>query len=252
MMGTPLPAIVISLLYLYFVRVWGPKFMLNRPALKLRKVLMVYNLFQIGFNGWLFYELSRFAWFSGNYSLICQPVDYSYSESGYRIMRAGYWFYMSKFVDFLDTVFFVLRKKNNQITILHVFHHGILPVSLWPGIRYISGGHAAFFAFLNTLVHVIMYFYYFVAAMGPTYQKYLYWKKYLTTLQMAQFVAASVHCFQLIFIECDFPIAFCWWIGGHELAFLFLFINFYRNAYIKKKHLPGKLTRVENSSCKSD
>jgi len=29
-----------------------------------------------------------------------------------------------------------------------------------------------------------MYFYYMVAAMGPEYQKYIWWKKYLTTFQM--------------------------------------------------------------------
>lgn len=29
-----------------------------------------------------------------------------------------------------------------------------------------------------------MYFYYMIAAMGPKYQKYIWWKKYLTTFQM--------------------------------------------------------------------
>lgn len=29
-----------------------------------------------------------------------------------------------------------------------------------------------------------MYFYYMVSAMGPKYQKFLWWKKYLTTIQM--------------------------------------------------------------------
>lgn len=46
------------------------------------------------------------------------------------------------------------------------------------------GGHSTFFALLNTFVHVVMYFYYMVAAMGPKYQKYIWWKKYLTAFQM--------------------------------------------------------------------
>jgi len=29
-----------------------------------------------------------------------------------------------------------------------------------------------------------MYFYYMIAAMGPKYQKFIWWKKYLTTFQM--------------------------------------------------------------------
>jgi hypothetical protein len=35
-------------------------------------------------------------------------------------------FYISKFVELLDTVFFIMRKKFNQVTFLHVFHHGSL------------------------------------------------------------------------------------------------------------------------------
>lgn len=48
----------------------------------------------------------------------------------------------------------------------------------------ILGGHSTFFAMLNSFVHIVMYFYYMVAAMGPQYQKFIWWKKYLTTFQM--------------------------------------------------------------------
>jgi len=41
-----------------------------------------------------------------------------------------------------------------------------------------------FIGFLNSVVHVIMYFYYMVAAMGPKYQKYIWWKKYMTRIQL--------------------------------------------------------------------
>lgn len=49
------------------------------------------------------------------------------------------------------------------------------------------GGHSTFFALLNTFVHIVMYFYYMVAAMGPKYQKYIWWKKYLTAFQMVSY-----------------------------------------------------------------
>lgn len=49
---------------------------------------------------------------------------------------------------------------------------------------YFLGGHGTFSNIVNNLVHVIMYSYYMVAAMGPKYQKYLWWKKHLTTLQL--------------------------------------------------------------------
>lgn len=248
-MSSPLPSVMICFAYVYLVKVLGPKLMKNRPAFQLQRTLMAYNLFQIIVNSWLFYELGRFGWLSGNYSFICQPVDYSNSEAAVRVLRAGYCFYISKFIDLFDTMFFVLRKKNTQVTLLHVIHHGILPMTVWPGIRFVCGGHASFFAFLNTLVHVVMYFYYFMSAMGPSYQKYLGWKKHLTSFQMIQFVMASCHCFQLIFVDCDFPIAFCWWIGCHELIFLCLFINFYKNAYNKEKETVSSLcNKIPNAS----
>lgn len=44
---------------------------------------------------------------------------------------------------------------------------------------------AAFFgAMVNSFIHVLMYTYYSVAALGPQFQKYLWWKKYLTSLQL--------------------------------------------------------------------
>ena len=44
-------------------------------------------------------------------------------------------------------------------------------------IEFYAGG-------MNVLVHVFMYTYYGLAAMGPQIQKYLWWKKYITKLQM--------------------------------------------------------------------
>lgn len=52
------------------------------------------------------------------------------------------------------------------------------------GLPPFPGGHSTFFGLLNTFVHIVMYTYYMFSAMGPQYQKYLWWKKYLTTLQM--------------------------------------------------------------------
>ena len=54
-------------------------------------------------------------------------------------------------------------------------------------------------------VHTIMYFYYMCAAFGPSVQKYLWWKKYITTIQLVQFVLVFFHAIQPLFFECDFP-----------------------------------------------
>lgn len=104
-----------------------------------------------------------------------------------------------------------------------------------------------------------MYTYYLFAAMGPQYQRFLWWKKYLTALQMVcdpkipklgkkimncfffvgiikvQFVAIMVHAFQLLFIDCNYPRAFVWWIGMHAVMFFFLFNEFYKSTYKAKQ-----------------
>lgn len=52
---------------------------------------------------------------------------------------------------------------------------------------------AAFFiGLVNTFVHIIMYSYYGLAALGPHMQKYLWWKKYLTSLQLVSVRASSI------------------------------------------------------------
>lgn len=74
-----------------------------------------------------------------------------------------------------------------------------------------------------------------IAAMGPKYQKYIWWKKHLTTFQMVQFVAIFAHQFQLLFRECDYPKYFMIWIGFHGAMFLFLFSDFYKVKYSSSK-----------------
>lgn len=46
------------------------------------------------------------------------------------------------------------------------------------------GGNATFPNLLNNFVHICMYFYYMMSAMGPNYAKFLWWKKYMTELQI--------------------------------------------------------------------
>ena len=43
--------------------------------------------------------------------------------------------------------------------------------------RFVGGGQSGFGPFLNSGVHMVMYLYYFLAACGPSLQKYLWWKR---------------------------------------------------------------------------
>jgi len=236
MMSGPFPTLLVCLSYVFLVKVLGPRFMENRKPFQLKNTLIVYNLFQVLFSMWLFYEIGRSGWLTGHYSFRCQPVDYSNHPSTMRMVHACWWYYFSKFTEFFDTIFFVLRKKTSQVSTLHVIHHGVMPMSVWFGVKFTPGGHSTFFGLLNTAVHIVMYTYYLFAAMGPQYQKYLWWKKYLTGLQMVQFVLIFVHAFQLLARpDCDYPRAFVWWIGMHAVMFFFLFREFYQQSYDGKK-----------------
>ncbi|XP_049844736.1 elongation of very long chain fatty acids protein-like [Schistocerca gregaria] len=229
-MSGPLPTLLICVSYAYIAKVVGPRLMRDRKAMQLKVPLVLYNLAQVFFSMWLFYELLMGGWWN-RYSFRCQPVDYSNDPVALRMARACWWYYFSKYTEFIDTLFFILRKKNEQITNLHVIHHGVMPMSVWFGVKFTPGGHSSFFGLLNTFVHVVMYTYYMLAAMGPQMRPYLWWKKYLTAFQMVQFVLMMVHAFQLLFIECDYPKGFVWWIGMHALMFYFLFSDFYKQAY---------------------
>ncbi|VVC25764.1 ELO family [Cinara cedri] len=231
-MSSPLPTALICATYVFTVKIAGPRLMANRKPMELRNVLIFYNLFQVIFSSWLFYECMMGGWWN-EYSLSCQPVDYSNKPSTVRMVSICWWYYFSKFTEFMDTIFFVLRKKDRHISTLHVIHHGVMPMSVWFGVKFTPGGHSTFFGLLNTFVHIIMYAYYLLAAFGPQVQKYLWWKKYLTTLQMIQFLAIMVHAFQLFFIDCDYPKAFVWFIGMHAVMFFFLFKEFYNEQYTK-------------------
>merc|ERR1712203_1295675 len=58
-----------------------------------------------------------------------------------------WWYFFSKFIDYLDSFFFVLRKKWGHLSTLHVVHHGIMPFTAWWGIKFVGGGHTTFCGF---------------------------------------------------------------------------------------------------------
>ena len=41
-------------------------------------------------------------------------------------------------------VFFILRKKNSQLTFLHVYHHATMIFNWWAGVKYVAGGQCEY------------------------------------------------------------------------------------------------------------
>ncbi|XP_076163372.1 stuck in traffic isoform X2 [Ptiloglossa arizonensis] len=244
---SPVPGATILIGYLYFCLSWGPRQMAHRKPYQLKNILVVYNFLQVLLSLWLFYEGLDGAWLK-NYSWKCQSVDSSYSPEALRVARGVYVYFLAKISELLDTVFFVLRKKENQITFLHLYHHTVMPMVSWGATKYYPGGHGIFIGVINSFVHIIMYTYYLLAALLPQYQKYLWWKKYITTLQMGQFCLAFLHSCQLLIYDCDYPKWSLILILPNAIFFYFLFADFYTHAYNPGEKKRSKEEEDRNGS----
>ena len=94
-------------------------------------------------------------------------------------------------------------------------------------------GHETFLCGLNSCVHVVMYSYYFLAALGSHMQPYLWWKKYLTMFQIIQLSSVLVKNFVVIFgvASCGYPWQFSFLTAMLMILFLGLFTEFYIQEY---------------------
>ena len=59
---------------------------------------------------------------------VCQANERDLDSNGMRMTKIAWLYYVNKYIELLDTVFFVMRKKWNQVTFLHVYHHAIMPI----------------------------------------------------------------------------------------------------------------------------
>ena len=105
--------------YLLFVTKIGPEFMKGRKAFELRYVMLFYNAVVVLINAYFFY-LSVYYLDYGlallNFKFPDKNGPEFYSETELFKLRRAYLYGWTKVLDLLDTVFFVLRKKDSQIT----------------------------------------------------------------------------------------------------------------------------------------
>ncbi|KAI1883265.1 hypothetical protein AGOR_G00243430 [Albula goreensis] len=243
LMQSPILMTAILLGYIFVMLYVGPRYMANRKPFQLKEAMIVYNFSMVAFNAYIVYEFMMSGW-GTTYTWRCDLCDPSSSPEALRMVRVAWLFYFSKYIELMDTMFFVLRKKHSQITFLHIFHHSFMPWSWWWGITLTpAGGMGSFHAMVNAVVHVIMYFYYGLAAAGPRFQKYLWWKKYMTAIQLIQFVLVSVHISQYYFMEkCDYQVPiFIHLIWIYGTFFFILFSNFWVKAYVQGQRLPRQV-----------
>ncbi|XP_053670768.1 elongation of very long chain fatty acids protein 7-like [Anopheles nili] len=233
MAGSPLLILGIVGVYLYFVLRCGPRHMANRKPYKLGTIIKSYNLVQVIANGMLFLRICYNVFIVyDKFSFGCQLIDYSTSRVGMDEMYFSYAYFCLKLFDLADTVFFVLRKKQSHVSFLHVYHHSLMVITTYCGLVFVPGGHVLMLGIWNTLVHAIMYFYYFLASQRSG-QNSIWWKKYLTRLQLVQFTHLAFHFGRPLFNgNCTFPLFWLWYGFLQAIIVLLLFLNFYFKAYL--------------------
>ncbi|PSN54037.1 Elongation of very long chain fatty acids protein [Blattella germanica] len=185
LMGSIWMPISISAIYVYFVKYWGPRFMKNREPFKLDHIIAIYNFIQMVWCFELFYDGYTLEW-GTKYRLFGEPVNYTNDPEALRIASGIWQYYILKIIDLLDTVFFVLRKKDRQVTFLHVYHHAGMVIIAWCVARYVPGGHTTLVGATNCFVHVFMYGYYLLAVLWPEMKNNTWVKKHITHLQMVR------------------------------------------------------------------
>ncbi|KAJ2943578.1 hypothetical protein O0L34_g16687 [Tuta absoluta] len=233
LMRSPYPMLFILVTYLFFVLHCGKKFMEHRPAYKLRNVLLVYNAFQVAYSLYMFGRGVEGIYDFGLFEKGCFIEN---TKNAHRLLSGHHLYFLAKLSELLDTVFFVLRKKWNQVSFLHVYHHSMMFTCTWVILKYDPTYSLLFTGVINSFVHIIMYAYYGLSAF-PELQQYLWWKKYITKLQLLQFGLIILHVtWSWKNTSCPPSYILMTLAWSHLLLFIYLFTDFYYKSYKNKNN----------------
>ena len=246
LVSSPWPSVATSILYLLFALVIGPAFMANKKPYEIKGIMNLYNVVQVVSNVYFLHGYWTNGWGS-YYNWACQPVDMDPDPNSMamRFNLVSYHGYLFRYVDMCDTFFFVARKKYRNVNVLQLFHHAVMPIFGWMLVYWTPNGHESFGQIVNALVHAIMYTYYFLAAMEVD-RKYLWWKRYLTQLQLIQFVSCLLKSVVVIagISDCGFP----WQTSLVSVTLALMLIGLFGHFYVQEYTLKKK----GGGSAKSD
>lgn len=140
-----------------------------------------------------------------------------------------YVFYLSKFWEYVDTIFLILGKR--EVIFLHWFHHFITPSICWAAFSY-PGACSWAGPLTNAGVHVVMYSYYTATYFGVS----RWVGKYITKIQIVQFIG-NIALFNAIFLNlavgqgydtCKGNLYQYAFVYANYINFLVLFVQFNR------------------------
>ncbi|CAL7947027.1 unnamed protein product [Xylocopa violacea] len=234
LIDNPLIIVLLSSMYLYIVLRLGPRYMKNRPAYGLSTFIKFYNSFQIAANALVIYHTVAAGWFEIN-SWYCISADFARTPRNDKIIAMMWYLLLLKLVDYIETIVFVLRKKQRQVSFLHLYHHISTVLINWFIVKYQPHAMVMMVVVVNCGIHVIMYTYYLLASFGPSMQKLLNpVKPFITIMQIGQFIFLILHQMQSFTTDCTGVKLLSGMMNVNLTINLILFINFYRKNYTKK------------------
>ncbi|GAY67182.1 hypothetical protein CUMW_254550 [Citrus unshiu] len=147
--------------------------------------------------------------------ILCFPP--TISPSGPLFFYA-YIFYLSKILEFLDTLLIILSNSIQRLTFLHVYHHATVVVMCY---LWLQTKQSLFPIALvtNASVHVIMYGYYLLCVMG---------------LRPNFVVSVLMLYYHFTGFGCSGVLGWCFNVVFNA-SLLTLFVNFHSKSYAKKK-----------------
>uniref|UniRef100_A0A1B0FAS3 Elongation of very long chain fatty acids protein n=1 Tax=Glossina morsitans morsitans TaxID=37546 RepID=A0A1B0FAS3_GLOMM len=137
--------------------------MKNRPAYQLKTVLFLYNVAQIISCIYIIIKAWKFSQWNPLNFRNCNLI-YHTAERASEFNDVTSTARIVKNFELVETVFFVLRKKQNQVTALHLFHHIAVITLGYYCLHFLSVEAILFPMSMNCFVHIIMCFYYLMAA----------------------------------------------------------------------------------------
>ncbi|KAF8373624.1 hypothetical protein PRIPAC_80053 [Pristionchus pacificus] len=255
---THLPiSIAITTAYLLMVK-FGPQMMANCKAPDLQHALVAWNLALCAYSGISFCLLLPYIMQSyykgGIIGTLCYNDDfYTNPVSGY----VAWLFAMSKGPELIDTVFLIVRKR--PVIFMHWYHHSVTFLAgqiffteFVPWARYVI--------IENLFVHTIIYF--ALRAFGV--KTPLWIPKAITciqngSLQITQFASAfylAGHMFYFHLTEgldnCNNKVDRMWMGCGVLATYIYLFAEYFHNAYIKKQSPTKRKATIDTSAEASD
>lgn len=244
--------ISLFMVYVYVVKVGGPRYMKGRKSYDgIKPIVNIYNACMVVLNAYFMTAFLSRTYMGGGYSLFCQGIDYeARDEVTMSLLNLIWWYTLVRVADFMDTVFFVLRKKDSHVSFLHVAHHILVVFNGCYGVGYGPDGQAALTIVLNCFVHVIMYTYYFLSLLGPAVQKHLWWKRYLTQVQLVQFCIIFVHMMVPLFYSCGYPRPHIYVMLCEAVFFFTMFVRFYLKAYRDRQSTSRKIEDSDHAKSK--